>query len=373
MGILSPDSAFHPNIGQQFFAALKRSGPGTDIEWLEQSVGNGGDLQKVKRVLTQMLDIENADILVLFLEFNVVDQLRPLMKDSSRLFIVVNTGANYPADWTPLENVVFLHLNQAFCCRLTGNSAGAQFREAILATTEYDAGYLQTEAMCSAFERQDGKLVQRFVSKAAPKAALDQKDVEAIFSIITKPTAVLLVSDYEPGVALLKALAKLPTAEQLSVFASPMLLNGGKLKIPANGWPFSITGYIPWHTGDDTSRYQLFGASLIDTNKEQQDIFGLLGWETGMLLHEWFAVAGRKRAGWNATKLAGVAIPSPRGILSFDPVNHHFSALVNRLHLPKNSNEWEIETDIDFDQEWAIFSRFFQTENRGASTTYPCY
>jgi len=375
MGILSPDSAYYPNIGHQFTTALIKSGPGVDIEWIVESVGNGSDLNRVKSLMEQMIQVEKVDILVLFLEFGVVEKLKLWMQDYSKLFIVVNTGANYPKDWTPVCNIVFLHLNQAFCCRLTGNSAGAMFREAILATNEYDEGYLQTEAIATAFERQDGKVVQRFVSKAAPKAPPNKAEVLAVFSFITKPTAILLMTDYEPGLALLKIMQKLPNAEYLSIFASPMLLNGGQMPIPENGWPFSITGYTPWHSMNEASRYQLFDSSIIDNTSEKQDIFSLLGWETGMLLHEWFAVSGRKPATWDAAKLTGVALSSPRGMLSFDPVNHHFSAPVNRLHLAKNSHDWEVDAGIDFDQEWAIFSRYFHPVNlmEASDTTYPCY
>lgn len=375
MGILSPDSALSPNFGHQFTNALKKSGPGSGVTWLTESVGNGSNLNRVESAIENMLQVEEVDILILFLEFKIIEQIMPLLGDSSKLFIVINTGANYPADWTPKDNLVFLHLNQSFCSRLTGNIAGAQFREAILVSTIYDAQYLQTEVMWSSFERQDGKLVQRFISKSEFNKAPDQGEVEAVFSVITKPTAVLLVSDYEPGLALLKAMAKLPTAEHLSIFAAPMVLNGGKLPVPEKGWPFSITGYIPWFTGDDKSRYQIFGTSLIDTDSEKQDIFGLLGWETGMLLHEWFAVAGRNPSKWDATKLLGVALSSPRGILSFDPVNHHFSAPVTHLHLPKQSQDWEIESDIDFEQEWAIFSRYGNQHDgmKGSAKTYPCY
>ncbi len=375
MGILSPDSDLFPNLGHQFTNALVKSGPGSGVTWFTESIGNGSDLKKVEDAIENLIGVEHVDILILFLEFKVIEQVKPLLTDHSKLFIVVNTGANYPSDWTPVDNIVFLHLNQAFCSRLTGNIAGAQFREALLVSTIYDAQYLQTEVMCSAFERQDGRLVQRFISKTGMNTLPDQDEVEAVFSIITKPTAVLLVSDYEPGVALLKAMAQLPTAEHLSIFASSSLLNGGNLPIPKDGWPFSISGFIPWDTGEDKSRYQIFGTSLIDTESERQDIFGLLGWETGMLLHEWFAVAGRKPAAWDATKLFGVAIPSPRGMLSFDPVNHHFSAPVTRLHLPRLSQDWEIESGIDFEQEWAIFSRYSNPQEgmKGAGSTYPCY
>jgi len=169
LGILYPRSQAHPSIMVDFVeglkAAMHQQQLSQKVLLISESIGYGGNEKEVYEKVEKLLWLEGADVLIAFVDLRILGLITPLLFTSGKLVLVVNAGANYPENWVPQPNILCLTLQHGFLCWLTGKRvAHLKNKNAALATTFYDCGYLHTAAMVKGLVNQGGCIRYNYVN-----------------------------------------------------------------------------------------------------------------------------------------------------------------------------------------------------------------
>ncbi|MFZ1357691.1 MAG: hypothetical protein WAS28_04350, partial [Saprospiraceae bacterium] len=170
IGILLPGSTLYPSIGMDFLQGVKSSfeyHKYTDLDFKIDIIGYGLKDEELYAVAEKYLIVDNAELVIAYLEDYHAAKLSPLFAAAGKLLIIVNAGANYPdLSISQIKNTIFHSLNDSLCCFLTGKYATKKEEEssAILATSFFDGGYRHTHAMTNAFTNYGGTIEHNYVS-----------------------------------------------------------------------------------------------------------------------------------------------------------------------------------------------------------------
>ncbi len=382
IGILLPRSDAHANIGIDFLAGLKTLFAAErlqdEIQIFTESVGFGGVEKAVYENAEKLLVIEDVDILIAFIDLNVIKVLEPLLAATNKLMIVVNPGANFPQNWIPQPGIIYLTLQQAFNCWLTGKYAATQSegKNALMATSFYDCGYRHSEAMVSNFVRNEGVITFNYIhdQKASEDFNIDR--LKIFLEEDSDTDKLLCIFDSKPAGLLYKSINEHKEASQLSLFASPMMLEKTAIDFPQTSFKFSIDGYLPWHADIQNDANASFIKSYENAKKKMPGIFSLLGWEAGIILQR--LLAESVHTGYDASEqvsvLKAASIESPRGEMKLDDETHFILTPTYLASLPAGSETLLINQQDDWYEEWAFFStRPPEKIISGWTNTYLCY
>ena len=349
IGILYPRSNAHPGIGIDFMDGLKiflkQEGLNSDINLVSESIGFGGSEKEVCEKAEKLLLMENADILVAYIDLKVISILQPLLSASGKLMIAVNPGANYPDDWKPQPNIINLGSQHAFLCWLTGYMAGnSQNKNALMATTFYDCGYLHNAAMVKGFVKEGGNITFNYVNNQPYNNSFDIIALTDFLSFDKDTNNLLCVFDSLPASMLYHQLNNFEDVEKLQLFVSPMMLDEKALE-NIGEFKFSVDGYIPWSPSITNENNHYFTNNYLQQTKRTATIFSLLGWETGMILQQVFLHCKDFYTDGTsiATCLKKIILNSPRGKMLLDEQTHYYIAPVYKCSIKKKSAALEIE------------------------------
>ena len=124
IGVLYPRSKAHPGMMVDFMEGMKTAlnywQLTKSVQLITESIGFGGNEKEVYEKAEKILTLEDADILVAYIDLKVIPLIEPLLYSTGKLMIVVNPGANYPQNWVPQPNIIYLTLQHGFLCWLTG-------------------------------------------------------------------------------------------------------------------------------------------------------------------------------------------------------------------------------------------------------------
>jgi branched-chain amino acid transport system substrate-binding protein len=381
IGILYPRSNAYPGMMMDFMdgikTALKQQQLNDNIQLVSESTGFGGNEKEVYEKAEKLLVLEGVDILVAYIDLRVLEIIKPLLYASGKLVLVVNPGANYPQNWVPQSNIVNLTLKQSFLCWLTGKlAAPVNKKNAAMATTFFDCGYLHTAAMVKSFVKAGGKITYNYVNNQKYDDAFDIKQLTGYLSSDKETNSLLCVFDSLPASLFYSLLNSYNGADSLHLFVSPMMLEEKALEKMGDGYKFSIDGYLPWHASLENNANRVFLDSYHQQTKRNGNVFSLSGWETGLILHEIFLHSngnftdGTELAG----RLAKEKINSPRGEMKLDPETNYFIAPVCKCSIKQNSATPVVEWMENPEKEW---TGFVESPTEGVSSgwtnTYLCY
>jgi hypothetical protein len=381
IGVLYPRSKEHPGITAHFVDGIK-----TALHYLQSDekfqlitdpIGFGGDEKEVYEKTEKLLVLEKVDILVAYVDLRVLEVLKPLIDASGKLVMAVNPGANFPQNWTPQPNILHLTLQHAFLCWLSGKLAVRENNSnTATATSFYDCGYLHTAAMVKGFVKGGGQITYNYVNNQRYDDAFEIKQLTDHLSSDKTTTNLLCVFDSLPASLLYTRLNSYEDAGNLHLFVSPMMLEQGALEKKAEGFNFSIDGYMPWYAAIENNANRDFLNNYRQQTKTEGTVFSLLGWETGLILHK-ILLSGDGHFSNGAAIAAGlwdVKIMSPRGEIILDPETNYFIAPVYRCSLPKKSDNISIEYIENPKKEWRDFvADPLQGVSSGWTNTYLCY
>ncbi len=381
VGILYPRSAAHPGMMQDFMNGLKilleQQQLNEGIRLVAESIGYGGNEKEVYEKAEKLLLLEEADLLVAFVDLRVLEILKPLLFASGKLLLVVNPGANYPQNWVPQPNILNLTLHHGFLCWLSGKLA-AQFNQhaAVTATSFYDCGYLHTAAMVKGFVAPGGKIMFNYVNNQRYDESFEISALTGYLSDDKDTNTLLCVLDSVPASLFYSRLNTFTNAGNLHLFVSPMMLEQQALEKTGNGFAFTTDGYVPWLPAIKDCGNKEFTDYYSEQKNSTATVFSLLGWETGLILKEIFLnneghyTAGEAIAG----QLAMVKIKSPRGEMKLDPETNYFITPVYKCSLPQNAPELIFECIGNPEKEWAAFvGQSTEGVSSGWTNTYLCY
>ena len=381
IGFLSPRSDAHPGIGLDLLSGLKlylkEKQKEAGIRMFTESVGFGGSEKEVYEKAEKLLMVDDVDILLAFIDLRVMDILKPLLYASGKLMIVINAGANYPINWVPQENIIYLTLQHAFCNWLAGRTASEQSSaEAATATSFYDGGYLHVAAQVKGFTERGGNIVFNFVNS--------EKKYDESFSVApltgfleeNKQCSKLLCTfDSLPASLFYHALGKSSLNEDLHLFVSPMMLELAVLEKLPGGYPFAITGYSPWQASGANEQNRIFTARCA-ANKKNANCFSLLGWEAGIIIENILgnAAADLSDGAALAGQLKDTELTGPRGQMLLDGDTHFFVTPVMKCSIAQKSADMLITEVKGVNDEWKNFvSEPTTGVVSGWTNTYLCY
>lgn len=381
IGILLPRSNAYPLLGLDFMEGIKaflvQAGLSAELHIFAESIGFGGIEKEVYAKTEKLLLIDDVDVLVGFLDQKVLELVKPLVSASGKLMIVVNPGANYPANWVPQPNMVTLGLQHAFLCALTGaaasNGTGIQ---AGVATTFYDCGYLHLASMVHEFIASKGMLKFNYINKQLDNEEFNIDELSGFLSVNTGTKNLLCVFNSLYATHFYKALNVYDKAGDLHLYVSPMMLEKKALENLEKGFHFSLEGFMPWHHSVPNEENRRFIDHYQKEIKKDPGIFSLLGWETGIIINEIFSGHNKEyRNGESVVELLKTKpLKGPRGALHLDPETQYFLSPAIRCRIAAGSTQPEMEYDLDFKNEWEDFcEKPLEGTAAGWTNTYLCY
>ena len=370
-GLLYASSHAHPAIGADFLHATRQiiyqHTNESLLQLVVESVGLGGHEKEVYEKAERMLVEKEVQVLVAFLDLKVLPILQPLFFSTDKLIIIVNAGANYPANWVPLSNCIFLGLQHAFLARLTASCFDKQKGPAGLVTDFYNAGYLHTAAMVNGWVQAGGSIAFNYVDRSKNENEFSLQELYGWLEQSPEVKQLLCLFDTKQAALFYQHLSAYPKASSLSLLVSPMMLEKDALTGIGSGFPFSIKGYAPWP-----------GSPAIENGPsiKRESLFALLGMEVGMILCHVYDQyeAGMKETSHLVDQLVDVRIQSPRGELILDSDTHYYTAQVYEYQIAAGSNDIVITQKPHPEREWQQFTaEEIQGVVSGWTNTYLCY
>lgn len=381
VGILCPRSKTHPGMMGDFLdglkASLKRLKVDQQVQLFSETIGFGGVEKEVYDKTEKLLVLDDVDMLVAYIDLRILEIIKPLLYASGKWILVVNPGANYPDNWVPQVNVMHLSLQHAFLCWLTGKQAAAKPGiQAALATTFYDCGYLHNSSMAKGFEKKGGNIIHHAVNNQRYDEAFNCKSLTDFLDTSPETKTLLCIFDSLPATLFYSRMEAYEKAGELSLFVSPMMLEGTALEKLNAGCQFRVDGHLPWHASLENKANIEFIEIYRNQVKKPVSIFSILGWDAGQIIFEW--AAGDDRLSPDDPDLAEKSvqriIDSPRGEMKLDPETHFFIAPVYRCSFSPLSKEMSLSEIEDPAKEWAEFTQItLSGVNSGWTNTYLCY
>ncbi len=381
IGILYPRSKTHPGITSDFLdgikACVKLQQGDNEFTLFSESVGIGGTEKEVYEKAEKLLMIDDVDILVAYIDLRVMALLEPLIYASAKPVIIVNPGANYPYNWVPQPNTMFLTLQHAFLCSVTGTLAPATEQgRAAMASTFYDCGYLHTAAMVKSFVNNGGMISFNYINNQLYNADFHTRELFDFLISDQSTHSLLCVFDELPASLFYDRLNAFEDAANLHLYVSPMMLQQKALEKLPGGFKFTIDGYLPWDISSPAEDNLSFINDYKQHTKRDPGIFSLLGWETGIVLQQ-VALNCKEnfRDGAKVVEtLANTEIYGPRGELRLDPSTHYFISPAVRCSIKNNSGKMEMTNAGLLQEEWKAFARMpIEGAGSGWTNTYLCY
>lgn len=380
-GILYPRSKAHPGMMVDFMdgikLALKQYQLTDSVELITESIGFGGNEKEVYEKAEKLLTLEGADILVAYIDQRVIPILEPLIQASGKLMIVVNAGANYPENWAPQPNIIYLSLRHSFLCWLCGvQAAKNNGGDAAVATSFYDCGYLHIAGITKGFCNNGGHIVHNHVNNCLYNETFEIKGLTDFLSADKEVQKLLCVFDSTPASLFYGRLNKYEESSRLQLFVSPMMLEQSARNNNGNGFNFSTEGYLPYYAAADGGTNAEFRNIFTTQTKRETSFFALQGWETSLVLKEIIHnCKDNFTDGASVTNhLATAVIESPRGVLKLDSETNYFIAPAYKGVIKNNTGELLITPAENAEEEWLKFIDDPLTgPSSGWTNTYLCY
>jgi len=381
IGVLYPRSKAHPGIMVDFVdgikLVLKHLQLTNDVELITESIGYGGAEKEVYEKAEKLLSLEGADILLAYIDQRVISLLEPLLHASGKLMIVVNPGANYPENWIPQPNIIYLTLQHSFLCWLTGLLAAKNnIGGAAVATSFYDGGYLHIAALTKSFMNKGGNILYNYVNNNQYNETFEIKALTDFLAADKEREKLLCVLDTSPASLFYDRLNKFEESNRLHLYVSPMMLEQQAWKNKGNGHNFLIEGYLPYHAAAANEANTEFRNIFTAQTKREPSLFALQGWETGLVIQTIFNNCKENYTDGASVAdfLSTIAHNSPRGSLTLDKETHFFTAPAYKGMIKNNTEDLLITPAENAEEEWKKFVGDPVTgPSSGWTNTYLCY
>jgi len=378
-GILYPSSKAYPNADLDFVEGIKSqlldAGLTDKLSLIWEGIGIGGNEKEVYSIAEKLLRLDKVDLMIAFVDLKVSPLLEPLFFANDKLLIVVNPGANYPSNWLPQPNIIYLSLEQAYLNWLCGKlAASLPGTSAAIASSFYDCGYLHASTNLRSFMQGGGLPAFNGVNRQSYDQTFEIKDLVQFLKTNPSVQKILCTYDSLPAFLFYQCLQESSVSRGVELFVSAMMLEASALAGLEKGYNFSITGFRSWLPEQTTNENQQFLSAFQQFSRRPHSLFALLGWECGIVLESLFRNAsGVHHPEQMIEYLSSQSFDTPRGILQLDPLTNHF--LSNPIQCRIAAGATQIETTPFTSQEaWAEY-RSLKPEGivSGWLNTYLCY
>lgn len=146
--------------------------------------------------------------------------------------------------------------------------------------------------------------------------------------------------------------------------------NDQKLSVP------DIKGYTCWLSSLDNAANTNYKTAFKKAAGKDGTLFGVLGWEAGLLIQE---ISSRYKqddatAAGTVAAISEMTFDSPRGWMKLDPATYHTYGPAWLLCLSQNGADKKISNKTDTTEEWTFFTaeQFPPDSNSGWRNTFLC-
>lgn len=380
-GILLPRSSTHPLIALNFMdglnAFLKHHQLDHEIEHSYAYIGFGTDEKLIQKEAERLILEHQVDLLIIFADYPVVSALFPIITSLNKLMIVVNHGAKYPQSWKAHPYVIHHSLNNASNCWLTGKQAAKENRSAAVVSSYYDGGYSVSHAIAASFMDKSGEIVFNFVGHQA-KNQFNTTPLVSFLKTEQENHALLTILSGELVPEFYTQLRQQLGDRKLNLYASPVLMEESLAE--ENLGPeetIAISGYTSWFKALEHTENKIYCETFKTDTGREPDSFGVLGWDTGLILQ----AIHRLAAGMRIDAKTIVKHPElqqlkgAKGEMRLHAFTQHYISPVHYLHTNLNKDSSKLH-DLSLETVETSFNELIDFEIQGPSSqwlnTYLC-
>lgn len=381
-GILLPRSSLFPAMGLDILngikSCLKQKGIQDEFIFKTDNIGFGIEEAEIYTKAERMLLQEDADLVIVVADLNIKELLEPLFTSFNKILLIVNMGAGIPDSWSSAPTTIVHSLNLSFQARLTGQLAAKENenKKGAFALSYYDAGYRQVYAMMNSFQQNGGETMLTHVTHIK-KDELTLEPLHTFLSQNAGVQSVLCLFTADMADWFCEAIVPVQEQYQLHIYAAPMLLDAFQSRVAAgNVTSPAIKGYTSWTPELENPANTVYKELFSKAANKAANLFGLLGWDTGLLLKEIHRQinAGETNAATIVPALSHTIYDSPRGSMKLDPSSFHTYAPCYLISWSANGATKKVEECKEPEQEWFAFTaeKFPTDTNSGWRNTFLC-
>jgi branched-chain amino acid transport system substrate-binding protein len=323
VGFLLPRSTVYPVIGFDFLDGVKsfleKEGLTGEFDIKTDNIGFGLDEAEVYAKNEEMLLKENADLVVAFVDGRSAEMLQPLYTATGKILLLVNMGAHYAYEAATAPSTLHHTFDIAFSSRLTGKLAVREgHQQAVMVTSFYDGGYLQCHAMTSKYLNEGGQVVNNFITHFK-KENFELNELESFLKTSAADT-ILCMASGDVSHLLYNKFAEFQQFKPVHYYVSPMMLDESLKDMLGDSFSIQhVKGFTSWNSSIDNKSNEQYKSHFNKMTTRPAGIFGMLGWETGIILQEIARLFANGTEGIAAAQqLKQTTLESPRGWLKFD-------------------------------------------------------
>jgi branched-chain amino acid transport system substrate-binding protein len=323
LGWLIPYSSTFRNLKRDLQdglqTALRQEGCETRIEAYPEFIQTGAQ-KPTEEALKKLVRYEQVDLVAGVLSSKVALNLLPTLEAGRTPLILMNLGADIPV--TSLRSGLLLY-NSLHLWKSQwslGRWAQARFGgEPSVNMSLYESGYGLHESFKAGIAVSGASTLKLNLLREQSAVA----DITPLIAFIEeqRPAYAHVLLSGQEGLAFLRAFRKAGLDAAVPLTTSPFLTTpAGHDELPAG---LSVYSAATWHPGLDSTGNQVFREAYRRDTGETPNVFGLLAYETGLVLAKALRESPRKASGVELSALlAHSSAGGPRGTISLgtDPL-----------------------------------------------------
>lgn len=265
-----------------------------EIECITGYIGFGEKASVIQQEAERLLMEQRVDLLIVFADYPLVNCLFPLVDALNKLLIVVNNGAKYPDNWAATPNVIHHHLNNVSNCWLTGKHAAAENKTVATVNSYYDGGYSISHALPASFLEASGEIAYNFIGHQQ-KTQFNTQPLTSFLDSKPELNTLLAILSGELVPEFYEQISTQFPERKLKLYASPVLLEESFQE--ENLFPketIEVAGYTNWFKELENAENETFCRVFTEETNRVPNSFGVLGWDTGLILKTILEITGTK-------------------------------------------------------------------------------
>ncbi|MDR3679436.1 MAG: ABC transporter substrate-binding protein [Flavipsychrobacter sp.] len=347
-GVLLPKSVIYPTINFDIVAGLKAGLAQQGINEVNiktENIGTAGDDKQIYAACEKML-MDGATLVAGYVNSSTAEKLSPLFKNGNAIFLCLDAGYHFPTSLKKPENVFYISLLGAVCCRvITKVATNYDVKKLAYTCSFYDSGYRSAYPFFNCLQEEGGTITFNHVTQLKRsdftleplRNNLNEGDTKGVFAAFCGD----MLQD------LFNTAAQTGIFENTAIYGSSFV--GEEDWLEQSPYPGNdIKVCVPWGRGLENPENEVFKNQL-SLQKRKANIFSLLGWEAGTVMAAAFK-AGDTDAALHA--LEGLTYQSPRGAVYLNPDTHQCYAPVYEGVVQKDETTGNCVLTITKESAW---------------------
>ena len=335
IGVLLPTSMMFPGVDQAFLAGFE--GAVADIDppprLIIEPIGAGAQLDVVTGRIQRLLLVERPHVIVGVLGAGLLPHVRTFVDQHRTPFIVCNLGGDLPHNGgTPQQCVFWNSLNLWQSTFALGAWAASNVgRNAAVAAAFHESGFGLVDAFYRGFLETGGGRIAG-IEVTHRESAIEDPSAAVARLAGASPDFLFGLYSGREGVSFMNAFAAAGLAGRLPLLSTAMMTHGHWLP-QMSPHAIGVRTACSWLPGAHPAAEADFArATAARGPRPSPDVWGLLGYEAGLILRAAIARLGHEpaTAADLVDALPGVEFSSPRGPMRIDAdlrevvtVDHH--------------------------------------------------